>query len=251
MQTEGFRVTRDFEQDHWWFRSRRDLIRMQVSKAAQALGSRSGKLRLLDFGCGTGFNLTLLSEFGDVTGADRFRPEDEQFRLEHGFPMLDVERDLPGRAGQFDLVTALDVLEHLDDDVAGLRTLDRLLAPGGQIVLTVPAYQWLWGGEDIISEHRRRYTSAELERCAASAGMHVEFISYFNLSILPAVTSVIWGRRLLTPNSPPKSSLSTPPRWLNEALYNLTAREAALVGSQSLRMPAGASIICRMRRAET
>jgi SAM-dependent methyltransferase len=251
MQTEGFRVTREFEADHWWFRSRRDLIRMQVSRAAAEVGGEGRKLRLLDFGCGTGFNLKLLSEFGEVTGADRFRPEDEPFRLEHGFPMLDVGRDLPSRGGHFDLVTALDVLEHLDDDVAGLRTLDRLLAPGGQIIVTVPAYQWLWGGEDIISEHRRRYTSQELQRCAASAGMQVEFLSYFNLCILPAVTSVVWGRRLLTPNGPAKSSLSTPPRWLNEALYNLTAREAALVGSQSLRMPAGASIICRMRRAAT
>src|SRR6185369_16495183 len=119
MQVEGFRVTRDFEESHWWFRSRRDLIRMQVAKAAAELGYPARKLKLLDYGCGTGFNLTLFSEFGEATGADRFQPEHEQFRLEHGFPMLDVERDLAANAGRFDLVTALDVLEHLDDDVAG------------------------------------------------------------------------------------------------------------------------------------
>jgi SAM-dependent methyltransferase len=250
MQTEGFRVTRDFEADHWWFRSRRDLIRMQVRKAAAELGHPAKRLRLLDFGCGTGFNLSMLSEFGDVTGADRFREHDVEFRLEHSFPMIDVESELDAHAGEFDLITALDVLEHIDDDVAGLRTLTRLLAPGGQILLTVPAYQWLWGGEDVISEHRRRYTSSELQRCCAAAGLKVEYVSYFNLSILPAMTSVIWGRRLLAPNSQPKSSLSTPPRWLNEALYQLTAREAAFVGEQRLRMPAGASIICRIRRDE-
>jgi len=250
MQVEGFRVTRDFEQGHWWFRSRRDLIRKQVAKAVGEIPAPGRKLRLLDFGCGTGFNLGLLSEFGEVTGADRFQAEHEQFRLEHGFPMLDVERDLLANAGRFDVVTALDVLEHLDDDVAGLRTLDQLLAPGGQIVLTVPAYQWLWGGEDVISEHRRRYTQTQLERCCAAANLRVEFVSYFNLSILPVVTSVIWGRRLLTPSAPPQTSLSTPSHWLNEALYNLTSREAALVGSESLRMPAGASIVCRLRRGE-
>jgi SAM-dependent methyltransferase len=205
-------------------------------------------LRLLDFGCGTGFNLTLLSEFGDVSGADRFRPEHETFRLEHQFPMLDVERDLQAHQGQFDLVTALDVLEHIDDDVAGLRQLSDLLKPHGAMVLTVPAYRWLWGGEDIISEHRRRYTSTELnERCVA-AGLQVEFISYFNLSILPAMTSVIWGRRLLTPNAEPQSSLSTPPSWINEALYRLTSSEASMVGNETVRMPAGASIICRLRK---
>jgi SAM-dependent methyltransferase len=253
MQTEGFRVTRDYEQDHWWFRSRRDLIREQVGKAtAELSGAAAGqRLRLLDFGCGTGFNLKLLSEFGDVTGADRFREQDEQFRLQHGFPLIDVERDLEANAGRYDLVTALDVLEHLDDDVAGLRTLARLLRGGGQILLTVPAYQWLWGGEDVISEHRRRYTSEELQRTCAAADLQVQFVSYFNFAILPAVTSVIWSRRLLTPHAPPQTSLSMPPRWLNEALYELTAREATLVGKQSLRMPAGASIVCRIKRAQS
>lgn len=248
MQVEGFRVTKDFEVDHWWFRARRDLIRLQVAKAAAEQGFPQKRLRLLDFGCGTGFNLTLLSEFGDVSGADRFRPEHEAFRLEHSFPMLDVERDLPANRGQFDVVTAFDVLEHLDDDVAGLRQLSDLLKPNGAVVLTVPAYQWLWGGEDIISEHRRRYTRTGLERCCAAAGLEVAFASYFNLSILPAVTSVIWGRRLLMPSAEPQSSLSMPASWLNEALYRLTSSEASIVGNETLRMPAGASIICRLRK---
>jgi SAM-dependent methyltransferase len=248
MQVEGFRVTRDFEQGHWWFRSRRDLIRLQVAKAATELGFPSKRLRLLDFGCGTGFNLDLLSEFGEVSGADRFRPEHEAFRRQHPFPMLDVERDLQAHRGEFDLVTAFDVLEHLDDDVAGLRQLSDLLTHDGAMVLTVPAYRWLWGGEDIISEHRRRYTSTELQRCCVAAGLKVEFVSYFNLSILPMMTSVIWGRRLLTPNAKPQSSLSTPPSWLNETLYRLTSGEAAMVGNETVRMPAGASIICRLRK---
>jgi SAM-dependent methyltransferase len=248
MQAEGFRVTREFEESHWWFRSRRDLIRMQVNKAAAELGAPDKRLRILDFGCGTGFNLSLLAEFGEVSGADRLHADHEQFRLAHGFPMLDVAEDLPANQGRFELVTAFDVLEHIDDDVAGLRTLEGLLAPSGQILLTVPAYQWLWGGEDVISEHRRRYTETTLRRCVATTGLKIEFISYFNLSILPMMTSVIWARRLLASGVDTKSSLSTPPSWLNEALYNVTAREAALVGSQSLRMPAGASIVCRLGR---
>lgn len=251
MQVEGFRVTRDFEEVHWWFRSRRDLIRMQVSRAIGEVRVTGRKPQIVDVGCGTGFNLGLLSEFGDVSGADRFRPEHEEFRLSHAFPMLDVERDLPNQRARFDLVTAFDVLEHMDDDVAGLRTLESLLAPGGQMLLTVPAYQWLWGGEDVISEHRRRYTKTSLTRAIAEAGLRVRFMSYFNLSILPMMTSVIWARRLFTSaDAEAKSSLSTPPSWLNEALYSLTSGEAALVGKEALRMPAGASIVCRLQRGE-
>lgn len=251
MQVEGFRVTRDFEERHWWFRSRRDLIRMQVSRAVDDLKVSGRKPRIVDVGCGTGFNLSLLGEFGEVVGADRFRPEHEEFRLAHAFQLLDVERDLPNHRAGFDLVTAFDVLEHMDDDVAGLRTLEGLMAPGGQMLLTVPAYQWLWGGEDVISEHRRRYTKTSLTRAIADAGLRVRFISYFNLSILPMMTSVIWARRLFTSSdAEPQSSLSTPPSWLNEALYNLTSGEAALVGKQTVRMPAGASIVCRLERDE-
>jgi 2-polyprenyl-3-methyl-5-hydroxy-6-metoxy-1,4-benzoquinol methylase len=248
MQSEGFRVTGEYEADHWWFRSRRDLFVMQVRRAAQQRGFPERRMRLLDFGCGTGFNLTVLSEFGDVSGADRFRDHDRQYRRAHDFPMIDVERDLPAHAGEFDLITALDVLEHIEDDVEGLRMLGRLLKPGGQVVLTVPAYAWLWGGEDVISEHKRRYTLSGLLQSCAASGMHVEYASYFNLSILPAMTSVIWARRLLLPADHTQSSLSTPPKWLNEALYFLTAKEAELVGRQNLRMPAGASIVCRLRK---
>jgi 2-polyprenyl-3-methyl-5-hydroxy-6-metoxy-1,4-benzoquinol methylase len=248
MQQEGFRVTREFELEHWWFRSRRELIRSQLQHAANLRAPSARKLRLLDFGCGTGFNLSLLADFGEVHGADRFRPQDTQYRLEHDFPLIEVERDLPNYAGHFDIVTALDVLEHLDDDVVGLRCLKELLMPGGQLVLTVPAYRWLWSGEDVISEHRRRYLKRELVARCEKAGLQVDFASYFNLTILPVMTSVIWARRLLAAGGPPQSSLTLPARWLNNALYSLTAHEAALVGRRGVTMPAGASIVCRATR---
>jgi SAM-dependent methyltransferase len=192
MQREGFRVTAEYELDHWWFRSRRDLFLRQVDRAAHELGFPARPLRLLDFGCGTGFNLSFLRDYGAVCGADRLRPEDGEFRRQDGFPLLDVERDLAARKGSFHLVTALDVLEHLDDDVRGLRELDSLLAPGGQIVLTVPAYDWLWSGEDVISEHRRRYTRSRVVRACQAAGLQVRYASYFNLAILPAMAGVVW-----------------------------------------------------------
>jgi len=246
MQPEGFRVTAAHEARHWWFRSRRDLFLCQVRRAARELGFPARRLRLLDFGCGTGFNLAYLSEFGDACGADRLRPQDRVFRRDDGFEVLDVERDLARHRGAFDLVTALDVLEHLDDDVDGLRRLRALLAAGGQIVLTVPAYGWLWGGEDVISEHRRRYTRAALLRACEAAGLEVRHASYFNLAILPAMAAVIWARRVFARRAAPRSNLSMPRPWINEALYALTSREAWWVGDQRVSLPAGTSILCRV-----
>ena len=246
MQPEGFRVTAAHEAAHWWFRSRRDLFLGQVRRAARELGFPGRALRLLDFGCGTGFNLRFLREFGDVCGADRMRPQDRGFRHDDGFPLLDVERDLAGHRGEFHIITALDVLEHLDDDVDGLRTMAQLLAPDGQIVLTVPAYEWLWGGEDVISEHRRRYTRAGLVRACEASGLHLRHVSHFHLTILPAMVAVVWTRRLFVRNAPPRSNLSMPRTWVNEALYALTSREATWVGDQRVSLPAGASILCRV-----
>ena len=77
------------------------------------------------------------------------------------FPIHRVPADLPALRGRFHIITCLDVLEHLDDDVEGLRAIAALLAPGGQLVVTAPAYDWLWSGEDVISAHRRRYTRAD------------------------------------------------------------------------------------------
>ena len=245
MQAEGFRLTAGHEADHWWFRSRRDLFLTQVRRAAGELGFPEQPLRLLDFGCGTGFNLAFLLPFGEVFGADRLRPEDSGFRRQHGFPVLDVERDLPDHAQQFHLVTALDVLEHLDDDVQGLRTIARLMVPGGQMVLTVPAYDWLWSGEDVMSDHRRRYTRAALLRACSAAGLRVRYASYFRPGNPPMMASVVLTRRLLQRGAEPRSNLWTPRAWLNESLYALTAREAAWVGNERVTLPAGASIICR------
>ena len=247
MQREGFRVTAAYEADHWWFRARRDLFLPQVERAARELGFPARPLRLLDFGCGTGFNLPRLGRFGEVCGADRLREQDREFRRAEGFPVLDAERDLAGREGSFHVVTALDVLEHLDDDVKGLAELRRLLAPGGQIVLTVPAYDWLWSGEDVISEHRRRYTRSRLVRVCEVAGLRVRFASYFNLAILPAMTAAVWARRLLAGGGEPRSNLWMPARWLNQALYRLCSLEAGQVGGQRFALPAGASILCRVQ----
>lgn len=250
MRVEGYRVTREHQGSHWWYRARRDLTLRQVRRAARALGYPERRLSLLDYGCAEGFDLPFLSAFGtsegaDVAGVGDARPGDGGGHAVHVVP-----RDLPGLLGRFDIVTCLDVLEHLDDDIDGLRTIGALLVPGGQAVVTVPAYAWLWGGEDEISAHRRRYTRAALLAASRAAGLEVLYASYFNITLVPAMAAVVWTRRLLHAGWRAESNLTADPRWLRGLARAATGLEARWVGDERCPLPAGASIVCRLRRRE-
>ncbi len=245
MEREGYRVTAEFEESHWWFRSRRDLVARQVHRAASERGFPERRLRLLDYGCGTGRNLALLEPFGEVLGADVPSAHGSEFLKVDSERILDLRADLREYDARFDVLTALDVLEHTDDDAASLREMSRLLAPGGALVITVPAYRWLWSGEDEISRHRRRYDRRTLAAACGRAGLEIRFLSYVNLSILPAMAAVVWARRLLGRDGAPRSNLQPTPRGLDSLLYGITSLEARAVGAERLRLPAGASLVCR------
>jgi SAM-dependent methyltransferase len=272
MLPDGYRVTLEHQGSHWWYRARRELFLRQVRRAARALplgrppATTPRPLALLDYGCASGFDLECLAALGlgTVEGADIVHvhagqvlagPSPPAGAKDGGSgaaaPIHIVPRDLPGLRGRFDIITCLDVLEHLDDDVAGLRTLGALLVPGGQIVATVPAYGWLWSGEDEISQHRRRYTRARLLRVCRAAGFEVLYASYFNLGLLPPMAAVIWWRRLTHPRWRAESNLTAggDRAGLARAVARfLTALEARAVGGQWVRLPAGASLVCRLRR---
>jgi SAM-dependent methyltransferase len=254
VQRAAYEATSNFESTHWWFLSRRDLFLEQVEIAAREIQAvrppGSGRLDLLDYGCGTGFNLTFLSRFGEVTGADIAPESLVDFQKTQGFRLFDLRADTSSLRGSFDIITALDVLEHLDDDVGGLQMLSGFLKPGGQVVLTVPAYQWLWGGEDELSLHKRRYTKRTLARACTSSGLRIRFLSYFNLSILPLAAMTIWLKRLWSPRRAlQESNLKPTPEWLNRMLYTVTAFENRRVGQGRLALPAGASLVCRLESA--
>jgi len=256
MQAQGYRVTLAHQADHWWYRSRRELWLRQVERAAGALGYPSRQLEILDYGCAAGFDLPALARFGVVHGADVVDAGEiaalagEEVARDPAIPIHRVPDDLALLRGRFQVVTCLDVLEHMDDDIEGLRAIAGLLAPGGQLIVTVPAYDWLWSGEDVISAHRRRYTRRRLLRVARAAGFEALFCSYFFASVLPAIAAVVWGRRLASRRWREQSNLDAHPRWLGGVLHAVTAAEARLVGDERVSLPAGASLVCRLRRRE-
>src|SRR6201987_4604024 len=169
------------EDRHWWYRGRRTVL----NRVIKGLGLPQ-HARILDAGCGSGRNMVELSRYGDVSAielsaagvgpAGGRAPGDvvEGSVLEMPFP-----------DSSFDLAASLDVIEHLEDDVAALRELRRVVAPGGALLATVPAYRWLWSGHDEINHHHRRYTRRSLALAGERAGWHEVRTTYFNSLLLP------------------------------------------------------------------
>ncbi|MEK6279739.1 MAG: class I SAM-dependent methyltransferase [Acidobacteriota bacterium] len=252
MQHHTYAILRRVEEDHWWFVGRRKILRSFVEPISRLMNpvSSNGKkprLDILDVGCGTGANLEMLSEFGDISGVD-VSAEAVSYCHARGLGNVRqaVAEALPFADGSFELVTALDVIEHLDDDVAGLREMWRLLRPDGRILLFVPAFMFLWGVQDDVSHHRRRYTLAELKKAVLGAGFEIERASYMNISFF---VPTLLGRLLMrVAGIRPDSEANVTPGFLNGVLGKILGAESILL--RYLNLPFGVSAVCVARRIE-
>jgi SAM-dependent methyltransferase len=177
-----FDVMAQQARSHWWYEGRRRLVTQILTDRLPV------ESRVLDVGCGTGDNLDTLEEAsgGPAVGAEFSVYAVAHARLDSPRRVLVARAEaLPVRSMSVDLVASMDVIEHLDDDIVALREFRRALSPGGLLLLTVPAYQWLWSDHDDWAAHRRRYTSPRLVQTVESAGFVVLQTSYFNSFLLP------------------------------------------------------------------
>lgn len=239
MDAALYEAHEQLEGTHWWFEGRRRVIRQVL---ARQLASRPER-RILDVGCGTGGMFPLLEDFGTVEGVESSL--DARSRASRRFPSVRVlDGGLPNRLpeGTWDLVTLFDVLEHVEDDTASLRALMGRLAPGGQLVVTVPALQALWSHHDEVNHHKRRYTRRELDADLEAAGFRVTYSSYYNTLLFPAVLAARAAQRLV-PSRAQNGRADLERTWepLNRALGLLFGAEALLVGK--VRLPVGVSIV--------
>ncbi len=231
----------ELERSYWWFIGRRRIVAALLDAAAI---SKADERLVVDVGCGTGGNLELLSSYGTCVGMDI-----SQFALslcrEHWNGLLvcaDALR-LPLRDCAAKLVAALDVLEHIEDDVNALREFWRVLIGGGVLVLTVPAFKWLWSGHDIALRHFRRYARAEIERKLVAVGFEIEKLSFAICPLLPFVFLFRKLQLIAQIGARKHTAFIRLPRLLNELLIGMLGLEARLI--KHIELPFGISLICR------
>ncbi len=240
MEEAFYRMVYEIEKTHWWCVARQriaeDVIDRRIKLPAGA--------RVLDVGCGTGAVLEALSARFEAYGTDTSQLAIDLCRqrgLANAFCC--TLETFPYPELRFDLVTLLDVIEHVDDDLGVLREAHRYLKPGGWALVTVPAYQFLWGPHDVVNHHKRRYTRPRLRRVLDAASFEVRMLSYFNTILFPAALVAWAAERLLGVGADPRPSV--PPAPLNALLTAVFSAEKYLL--RGLVPPYGLSLIALAR----
>jgi SAM-dependent methyltransferase len=235
MEREVYEAMAEHDERHWWYRARRqvvaELIRRKVSLSQDA--------KLLEIGCGTGHNLPMLGEFGQVDALEvdptaRGMAEKRLGRtvLSSPLPALEGVSD-----DTYDMVAALDVVEHIPDDKAALEGIARVLKPGGKLLMTVPAHQWMWSAHDVVNHHQRRYSKRDFKKLVDQSPLQLETIGYLNSLLFPLamaqrLTSKITGEE--------DANLAPPAEPVNQVLERVFALERRLIGR--IPLPPGLSL---------
>jgi SAM-dependent methyltransferase len=223
------------DQVHWWYVARRRILADLIAREADL----PKDARILEIGCGTGHNFEMLRGFGRL---DAIEVDDEARALSSarlGKPISDAR--LPELAGipdgSYHLIALLDVLEHVDHRPESLASIAAKLAPGGRILITVPAYQWMWSAHDLAHHHKLRYSKKGLRQDAEAAGLKVLKLGFFNSLLFPIAAMVRIAGKLVGRES---SDDKLPPRPLNALFRGIFSLERHLVGRVPL--PAGISL---------
>jgi SAM-dependent methyltransferase len=233
---------KEVEDWHWWYRVRRDILDQQLAR----LQLDPTRARILDVGCGTGGASLTLARHGRAVALDRspgsfaIAPGEVPRPYTHRV-LASASEPLPFADGSFDVVCALDILEHLDDDAAAARELARVCKSGGHVIAYVPAYPILWGYNDEYSHHKRRYVKAQLSSLLKSTGLDIEESGYFNAVLfLPTLAARLIQRA--APKLTNGMEHSTRPSPFNGILTSLFRAELPILKRHPL--PFGTSAYC-------
>jgi SAM-dependent methyltransferase len=234
--------THRVEDRHWWYRGRRHVLERTIARLG--LPPRA---RILDAGCGSGRNMVELARLGEVSGVELSPASADVARARRVGEVVEGSLlQMPFAEDAFDFAVCLDVIEHLPDDRAALGELRRVLAPGAPLLVTVPAYQWLWSGHDVINHHCRRYSRATLEAAARDAGWECAYATHFNALLLPVAIALRALDRLHRGTTESSLDLWVPPAPVNWLLQRPLELEAAAIGRGG-RISAGLSLLAVLR----
>ncbi|NTS65429.1 class I SAM-dependent methyltransferase [Sphingomonas sp. HHU CXW] len=227
----------EHDSTHWWYRARRDILSDYVTRE----GHLPQNARILEIGCGTGHNLPMLAQFGQVDAIEIDPAARDIASARLGKAVGDAPLPvLPGvERGAYDMVAVLDVVEHIADDVGALKAMRACLAPGGKILIAVPAHQWMWSAHDVVNHHERRYSKATLVKAIHAAGLRPRKLGYFNSILFPLAAAARIAGRLTGRDDSDDSPPAKPVNALFERIFRV---ERHLVGR--VPMPIGVSILC-------
>jgi SAM-dependent methyltransferase len=230
------------DREHWWLRGRRSIFFSLLDH----LLPRERTMSSLDVGCGYGGMLRELERYGPAHGVDIF-PEAVDYCRRHGIERVRLASAyaLPAPDESFDILTFFDCIEHLDDDLAALRESHRVLRAGGHLVVTVPAYNFLYANNDRVAHHKRRYTVRELRSKLEAADFELRKATYVNTLLFPVILPLVLLKKLkerfLPVTDDPRTNLTHPvPKLLNEALFRIFRSEQFVLRRMSF--PVGHSI---------
>lgn len=168
-------------ENYFWLASHYDIV-MDWATPKLKKKSNAGKIKILDAGCGPGNLVSKLLPWGEVVGADTSTDALEFCQQKHSIEVKRItSKELPFSDNSFDFIFAIEVIEHIEDDLFAMQELKRILKPNGYLLVTVPAFMLLWGSHDEWNEHYRRYTKKRLSNVALSAGFEIEKLRYMKL----------------------------------------------------------------------
>jgi SAM-dependent methyltransferase len=225
----------ELDELHWWYRARREVLAALIERTMRLTPNAD----ILEVGCGTGHNIRMLERFGKVDGIE-IDPEARRFaekRLKRKISSAALPKLTGIKRGHYDLVAALDVVEHIDDDRAAIAGLASCLKPGGKLLVTVPAHQWMWSAHDELNHHKRRYSKRGLRQLIEASPLQLDEIGYFNSFLFPLAVGARLAARATGRGG---GDDSLPPKPLNYAFERAFAAERRLIGKVPL--PPGLSL---------
>ncbi len=225
----------EVDEIHWWYVARRKVLQTLIDRSIVL----PDDARILEVGCGTGHNLKMLERFGAADGIEidaqaRAIAEKRLGRKIGSAPLPEltgVDR------GAYDLVAALDVIEHVDDDAAAIAAMGSCLKPGGSVLIAVPAHQWMWSAHDELNHHKRRYSKRSLTQLIDNSPLRLQSIGYFNSMLFPLAVGARLAAKLTGGGG---GDDAVPARPLNYVFERCFAAERRLIGRVPL--PPGLSL---------
>jgi SAM-dependent methyltransferase len=236
MEPEFFNKLITLENDLWWY-----IVRRQIIEKALDFIKIHPKSDIFEVGCGNGGNLELLSRYGSLYAIEK---DDKARKISNDRQIIDVQKgslpdSIPFGDKQFDLITLFDVLEHIDDDLGALKIIRNRIKDDGKLLITVPAYNFLWSELDVMNQHKRRYRMGGLKSVIRKAGFMPVYATYFNTILFPAISAV----RLVCKMSGKefKGDREMPSQLVNDLLARVFSVEKNFIPKVSL--PFGVSIL--------